>query len=114
MASTFHPVLRMRPKRCKTEVQAARAAATADEDAVGAYAGSHLLGAGSGHAVEEGDSDRRAIANGGRCRGAGDGNEELVEGVRRGGRRAWPAGAIRRTGGVHPRGGGFPSGLGLR
>lgn len=60
----------------ESEVQAAQAAAAADEEAVGVHGGCHLVGPGPGDAVEEGDGERGAIAR--------DDGEEAVDGADRG------------------------------
>ncbi|KAB8107930.1 hypothetical protein EE612_043096 [Oryza sativa] len=49
----------------ETEVQTARAAAAADEDAIGVQGGSHRAVAGSCHAVEAGHGGRGAVARDG-------------------------------------------------
>ncbi|KAB8113172.1 hypothetical protein EE612_052096 [Oryza sativa] len=60
----------------ETEVQAARAAAGTDENAVGAQVGSYLVGAGLGHAVVAGHGGRGAVTR--------DVGEDAVQAVDRG------------------------------
>ena len=65
----------------KGEVQAAYIAAAADEDGVGNCGRSNLLGARSGHAVEHGHGEGRAVGHGGGDWGASDSGEEPGEGI---------------------------------
>jgi hypothetical protein len=82
MAFALSPVLMIWPNAAKPRFKQPASQQQTDEDGVGSCVWCHLLGARSGHAIEQGHSELRAVGHGG-DRGASDGGEELGEGVNR-------------------------------